>query len=109
MNTLIGTLNTIYTLYIHTTEYFTAIKKKSIKRDVFNTFWSTYELYFICSYFGETLLVKQYKRQFLRQGVKAFKVIPADRGRVMNSGGKVGKGGLRSWGQNQEIRKLWVI
>lgn len=40
--------------------------------------------------------MKQYKRQFLRQGVKAFKVIPADRGRVMNSGGKVGKGGLRS-------------
>lgn len=27
----------------------------------------------------------------MRQRVKAFKVIPADRGRVMNSGGKGGK------------------
>lgn len=39
----------------------------------------------------ERHLVKQYKRQFLRQRVKVFKVIPADRGRLMNSGGKGGE------------------
>lgn len=42
--------------------------------------------------------------------LRTIKVIPNDRGRVMNSGGTGDKRRFKVfWGQNQEIRNLQVI
>lgn len=78
-----------YTSHIHITECIIHIKKKTIARDV-----SKVHMNYSC--FGEAFLSKNSTGGKFWDRVTTFKVIPADRGRLIHSGGKSGKRWLRS-------------